>query len=100
MGQCNCRVCERHREFAQHLASLYEAGLDDAAKFFNDLMQELAHVETDSSMFKCIIDGSWPSADEQIYFARKEKSNHVCGLMGFNPMLGDSCPACEERYGR
>lgn len=21
--------------------------------------------------------------------------NHCCGLQGFNPMLGDDCPACE-----
>lgn len=24
-------------------------------------------------------------------------SQHVCGAGGFNPMLGDSCPAC-DRY--
>lgn len=24
-------------------------------------------------------------------------SRHVCGLMGFNPMLGDICPGCEDR---
>lgn len=23
-------------------------------------------------------------------------SEHVCGLQGFNPMLGDNCPACDE----
>ncbi len=21
--------------------------------------------------------------------------DHMCGLMGFNPMLGDNCPACD-----
>lgn len=24
------------------------------------------------------------------------KSNHMCGLQGYDPMLGDTCPACEE----
>ena len=23
-------------------------------------------------------------------------TRHVCGAMGFNPMLGDTCPKCEE----
>jgi len=25
---------------------------------------------------------------------RKPPTAHVCGLQGYNPMLGDSCPAC------
>lgn len=25
------------------------------------------------------------------------KPHHTCGLMGFNPMLGDTCPACESK---
>ena len=25
---------------------------------------------------------------------RKPRTAHVCGLQGFNPMLGDKCPAC------
>jgi len=25
-----------------------------------------------------------------------EKTEHVCGLQGFDPMRGDTCPACEE----
>jgi hypothetical protein len=25
-------------------------------------------------------------------------SDHVCGLMGFNPMKGDNCPACETPH--
>ncbi len=24
--------------------------------------------------------------------------SHMCGLQGFNPMLGDDCPACDERH--
>lgn len=26
---------------------------------------------------------------------RKPRTAHVCGSQGFNPMLGDSCPACK-----
>lgn len=25
--------------------------------------------------------------------------SHVCGAMGFNPMLGDHCPACDNEKG-
>ncbi|MFH0831700.1 MAG: hypothetical protein V1886_02430 [archaeon] len=24
------------------------------------------------------------------------KTSHMCGLMGYNPMLGDNCPGCDE----
>jgi len=27
--------------------------------------------------------------------ADPRSSKHMCGLQGFNPMLGDTCPACE-----
>ena len=27
----------------------------------------------------------------------ERKTTHVCGLMGFNPMLGDYCEACYQR---
>jgi len=27
--------------------------------------------------------------------ARAQETNHMCGLMGFNPMLGDVCPRCD-----
>jgi hypothetical protein len=26
------------------------------------------------------------------------ETRHVCGLMGFNPMKGDNCPACETPH--
>ena len=26
-----------------------------------------------------------------------KKVIHMCGMQGYNPMLGDTCPACEER---
>lgn len=25
---------------------------------------------------------------------RNNKSRHLCGLQGYNPMLGDTCPVC------
>ena len=24
------------------------------------------------------------------------EGEHMCGLQGYNPMLGDTCPACEQ----
>lgn len=26
----------------------------------------------------------------------RPNSSHCCGLHGYNPMLGDTCPACDE----
>lgn len=30
--------------------------------------------------------------------ARAQESEHMCGLQGFNPMLGDNCPKCEAQF--
>ena len=30
------------------------------------------------------------------YRPELKETEHRCGLTGYNPMLGDSCPACEE----
>ena len=32
--------------------------------------------------------------------AKSKPTPHCCGASGFNPMLGDICPACEERSER
>ena len=43
---------------------------------------------------------SWPAPPtDQSAKPTKEcgKSTHVCGVMGFNPILGDYCEACYQR---
>lgn len=30
--------------------------------------------------------------------ARAQETAHMCGLQGFNPMLGDSCPKCDLQF--
>lgn len=61
---------------------------------------------------KCVFCGI-PKSDVDGDFIRREivenvkfhditvyttKCEHLCGLMGFNGMLGDICPACRESY--
>ena len=64
---CNCKICHRHREFIRHLVSI---GNDDAVVFFEGIYEDLTHAEMDRDVNQAIINGSWPSADERIEFAR------------------------------
>lgn len=46
----------------------------------------------------------WPGGVQPVDFIaaieeeepKPEPTRHYCGLQGFNPMLGDECPACDE----
>ena len=72
---CNCRICQRHKEFIKHLVSIGDVGLNDAVVFFEGIYEDLAHTEMDRDVKKAVINGSWPSADEQIEFARLGEAN-------------------------
>lgn len=59
---CDCKVCERHREFEGHIKLLKEAGLDSSVEFFENLYEDLNYVEMDNNVNQAILDGTWPSA--------------------------------------
>lgn len=81
---CECRICKRHEEYSHHLTNLQEVipylqepkqnawpvGVEEAIKFFEQIYNDLNNVELDNDVNKAIIEGSWPSADEQIKWAR------------------------------
>ncbi len=92
--KCECRICKRHEEYARQLNNLKEAasylrglaiqnvvraesdGVEEAIKFFEKIYNDLNNVELDNDVNKAIIEGSWPTADENIKWARirrKEK---------------------------
>lgn len=37
------------------------------------------------------------AAEGEIARWQDRQTQHCCGASGFNPMLGDECPACEKR---
>lgn len=64
---CNCRVCVYAREVQKHLNDLPKKH----AEFFEDMYNQLVHTEMDRDVNQAIIDGTWPSADEQLAWARR-----------------------------
>lgn len=66
---CDCRICKRHREFKAWLKTIPKA----ARPFAENLMLELDHSEDHADYLQAIVDGSWPSADQQIALQRKSR---------------------------
>ena len=60
--QCNCRVCDRHDQFIKDLEKIPE----EHRAFVQDLYDQLVDVEMDLNYYQCIVNGSWPNADEVI----------------------------------
>lgn len=50
---------------------------------------------------QCIEESEKQRFNEAIQIYNTGMHEHVCGLTGYNPMLGDICPGCEkERNGK
>ena len=71
--KCECRLCLQRIEFVKHLNILKETGLTDSIQFFEKIYDELMNVGLDNNVNKAVIDGSWPTADEQIAWARLKR---------------------------
>lgn len=67
---CECRICKQRKEFVGHLDILRKNGLNDSVNYFEDIYLELMNVSMDNDVNKSIIEGSWPTADENIKYAR------------------------------
>jgi len=60
---CNCESCLRHRRYQQ----VIESGSFQALQgFAHELMGLLCDTEQELHFKECILDGSWPSAKEQL----------------------------------
>lgn len=68
---CDCPVCVRAKKIAEQIALCKQAGLDDAAKLLDELHMDVTGAEMDRDVNRAIIDGSWPTADEQILAIRQ-----------------------------
>ena len=74
---CECRICLQRAEVVGHLAILEKYELTDQIKFFEDLYLELMSIGLDNDVNKSIIEGSWPTADENIKHAREKYQNRI-----------------------
>lgn len=69
--KCQCRICERHREYERHMKILYRRVPARTAKFFEEMCTALDHTEMDRDVNQAIIDGSWPTSEEILAGFRK-----------------------------
>ncbi len=67
-GQCKCNICTRTRAFNSNIALISHQGVRD---YVIELYDHMMHVEMDRDLYKSVIDGSWPNADQFIDTARK-----------------------------
>ncbi len=72
---CDCRICKQRKEFVGQLDILRENGLNDSVTYFEDIYLELMNIGMDNDVNKSIIEGSWPTADENIKYARIRYEN-------------------------
>ena len=75
--QCTCELCERHREVVRVADS---SDVPSMKSLILRLHEELAMTGEDLCYLRCIMDGSWPSAVEQLEKAlalAKEKARNA-----------------------
>lgn len=76
---CDCDKCTRHREYEDIMKILNsfpeQEGVTVVKGFFERIYSDLNHVEMDNDVNKSIIEGSWPTADENIKHAREKYQN-------------------------
>lgn len=72
--KCECRICERHEKYSRQMTNLQkkiqDPEIEEAIEFFENIYNDLNNVELDNDVNKAIIEGSWPTADENIKWAR------------------------------
>lgn len=75
---CNCDICHRHKRY-QYVLSILDSlpleGVDKVKRFLVKCYSDLNNVEMDNNVNQSIIEGSWPTADENIKCARKRYAN-------------------------
>jgi hypothetical protein len=90
---CECELCQYIREFEKHL----EHVPDEHKEFFNNLLEMYLDVDMDKDYYRCIVEGSWPTADEIIaqYRQPKETPPHCTGHKQFEYNCIDCLDALE-----
>jgi DNA-binding NtrC family response regulator len=71
--QCECELCVYSREVREKIE---RRDVNELIKVIEDLMNANYNVGFDLDYYKCIMDGSWPSAVEQLEAALERAKNH------------------------
>jgi hypothetical protein len=72
-------------------AMTFVLGIAHAKTFCNAIMKKIKELEEENFEVKVTVDGISGYA----YAKYKDNLKHMCGLSGYNPMLGDRCPRCD-----
>lgn len=67
--KCECELCKRSIKFDEFLREVPDKWKNFAVKIYNDLN----NAEFEFDVAESIIDGSWPTEDENIKLARKKE---------------------------
>lgn len=59
---CQCESCLYNHDATRRMEKLSE----DDRQFFDTMLETLRNTELDRDVMSCVLDGSWPSALEQI----------------------------------
>lgn len=79
--KCNCEFCKLHILRTKALESDDIKVVKEALKEFSDLW---LNVDEDNNYYHCILDGSWPTAPEQLRrgLAKARRLDNKCVLCG------------------
>jgi hypothetical protein len=58
---CDCRFCKEHQRFKDVVAG---RDVEQLILLATDLFEQAQHAEHDNEYYRCILNGSWPSARE------------------------------------
>jgi len=73
MANCNCEFCVLGEKIEDTIAS---KDVDRLISLVRELQNELLYTSDDLDHLKVIMDGSWPSAVEQLEKALEKAKNH------------------------
>lgn len=65
MSKCNCKVCNRNKDFYEKLGLLPEP----QRAYWEGLYDDLFNAEMDNNYHEAILKGQWPSGKEVLLYA-------------------------------
>jgi hypothetical protein len=73
---CDCKICTEWRAETKRREELgFDSWPEEAQKLIRQLDDTIMNLEDDINYKDCIIDGSWPTADEIIKAKRENVKN-------------------------
>jgi len=71
--KCDCRICRRSKDLVRVLE---KDNIDFVKAYLRSIFTELMCAEFDLDYYRCILDGSWPSAERILKESLEKAKNH------------------------